>query len=184
MDKRIEKTRQKIYNAFAAALKEKDYEKMTVEDILERSGVSRSTFYTHFGKKEDVLHSISADIFEHVFSHSLTVERTHDFSKTSIFEYSHLLTHIFYHLHDEKEVITAILSSEGRDIFLNNMRAHVSPIMDRLIGDRIIRRADIPEKLMRAKICESFILCVKYWFDNACFESPEKIRDYFFAMNA
>ena len=59
MDKRVVKTRHLIYQAFATVLKEKGYSKMTVEDILQASGVSRSTFYTHFRTKEDVLSSIS-----------------------------------------------------------------------------------------------------------------------------
>ncbi len=183
MDKRVKKTRQQIYKAFAEVLKEKGYAKMTIEDILQASGVSRSTFYTHFKTKDDVLDSISANIFDHVFSHSLTVEETHDFSKSSIFDYSHLLTHIFYHLHDEKELITAILASSSRSAFLHDMRLHVMPIIDRLISDRLVKRIDVPEKLLRDKVCEDFILSVVYWFENSCAESPEKIKDYFFAMN-
>ena len=145
--------------------------------------VSRSTFYTHFKTKDDVLDSISANIFEHVFSHSLTVEETHDFSKSSIFDYSHLLTHIFYHLHDEKDLITAILASSSKNAFLHDMRLHVMPIIERLISDRLVKRIDVPEKLLKDKVCEDFILSVVYWFENSCAESPEKIKDYFFAMN-
>ena len=184
MDKRVVKTRHLIYKAFAEVLKEKGYSKMTVEDLLQASGVSRSTFYTHFRTKEDVLSSISDSIFHHVFSHSLTVEETHDFSKSNIFEYSHLLTHIFYHLHDEKELITAILSSNSKDAFLHDMRSHVMPIVDRLIADKVIKPLNVPEPLLRQKVCEDFVLSVVYWFENGCEESPERIKDYFFSMNA
>ena len=183
MDKRVKKTRHLIYTAFASVLKQKGYGKMTVEDILQESGVSRSTFYTHFKTKEDVLDSISANIFEHVFSPSLTVEETHDFSKSSIFEYSHLLTHIFYHLHDEKDLITAILASSSRDAFLHDMRLHVMPIVERLINDKLVKSIDVPADLLKNKVCEDFILTVIYWFENDCAESPEHIKDYFFAMN-
>ena len=183
MDKRIKRTHDAIYKAFAAVLKEKSYNKMTIEDILKESGVSRSTFYTHFKTKEDLLDSISKNIFDHVFSHSLTVEETHDFSKSSIFEYSHLLTHILYHLHDEKELITAILSSEGRDSFLYNMKENVMPIIERLINDELIKNDNIPTELLKNKVCEDFILCVVYWFSKNCKESPERIKDYFFSMN-
>ncbi|MBR4800576.1 MAG: TetR/AcrR family transcriptional regulator [Clostridia bacterium] len=183
MDKRVKKTRNLIYKAFATVLKQKGYGKLTVEDILQESGVSRSTFYSHFRTKEDVLNSISTNIFEHVFSHTLTVEETHDFSRSSIFDYSHLLTHIFYHLHDEEELITAILASSSRDAFLHDMRIHVMPIIDRLISERLVKRLDVPDSLLRQKVCEDFILSVVYWFENSCAESPERIKDYFFAMN-
>ena len=183
MDKRVKKTRDLIYKAFTQVLKKKGYAKITVEDILQESGVSRSTFYTHFRTKEDVLDSISANIFDHVFSHTLTVEETHDFSHSSIFDYSHLITHIFYHLHDEMELITAILASESRDAFLHDMRLHVMPIIERLINENFVRRIDVPAPLLKNKVCEDFILAVVYWFETKCADSPEKIKDYFFAMN-
>ena len=183
MDRRVAKTRDRIYSAFAEALNEKEYQKITVEDILSKSGISRSTFYAHFKTKEEVLDSISASIFDHVFSHSLTVEQTHDFSKSSIFEYSHLITHIFYHLHDEKQLITAILSSAGKDRFLGAMRQRVLPVIDRMLIEGVIKNPSLPEELLRAKVTEDFIIIIVYWFGNGCTESPEKIKDYFFKLN-
>ncbi len=96
MDKRIIKTRQAIYDGFAKALNNVSYDEMKIEDILKASNISRSTFYAHFKSKEEVLSSINENIFDHVFSHSLKEEATHDFSKSSIFDYNHLLTHILY----------------------------------------------------------------------------------------
>ena len=142
MDKRIQKTQHKIYTGFSSLLKKKSYNKITVEDMLKESNVSRSTFYMHFKTKEDVLNSISENIFSHVFSHALTVEQTHDFSHSDIFEYSHLITHILYHLHDEKELITAILASESIEPFLDHMRSNVMPIVDRLIKDNLVIRLE------------------------------------------
>lgn len=183
MDKRIQKTQHKIYLGFSSLLKKKSYNKITIEDMLKESNVSRSTFYMHFKTKEDVLHSISKNIFSHVFSHTLTVEQTHDFSHSDIFEYSHLITHILYHLHDEKELITAILSSESKELFLSEMRENVMVIVDRLVNDGILEKKQIPDELFKTKLCEDFVLCVIYWFKNDCKESPEKIKDYYFAMN-
>lgn len=34
---------------------EKDYRDITVQDLLDRSGIARSTFYAHFRDKEDLL---------------------------------------------------------------------------------------------------------------------------------
>ena len=183
MDKRIQKTQNKIYLGFSSLLKKKNYNKITVEDMLKESNISRSTFYLHFKTKEDVLNSISKNIFSHVFSHALTVEQTHDFSHSDIFEYSHLITHILYHLHDEKVLITAILSSESKELFLNQMRKNVMLVVDKLVLDGIMKNKQIPIDLFKAKLCEDFIICVLYWFEHDCYESPEKIKDYYFEMN-
>lgn len=182
MDKRILKTRYAIYDAFAKVLKEKPFSKITIEDILQQSKVSRSTFYSHFKTKEEVLSSISNHIFEHVFSHSLKEEKTHDFSKVNILDYSHLITHIFYHLHDEKELISAILSSESKDIFINNMKDVINPISNIIIKNNSIANNNLPMELSLNKVTELFVVVMDYWFKNNCLETPEKITTYFFEL--
>ena len=81
MDKRKEKTINTIYNAFANLMREKDYDDITIQDLLEEASISRSTFYSHYKTKDELLLSISNHIFEHVFSKTLQEEKTHDFQK-------------------------------------------------------------------------------------------------------
>ena len=181
MDKRILKTEKAVYEAFGNVLTRKSYYDITIEDILKESNVSRSTFYAHYKTKDELLHSITDHIFEHVFSHSLSEEATHDFSKSDIFDYSHLITHTLYHLLEEKELVKAILSNETKDIFLNAMRQKVNNISKLVVRDN--GEKDIPTELRVMKVTETFILCVNYWFKNNCEETPEKITQYFFKLN-
>ena len=54
-DRRIRRTHQLLRDAFVALLKEKRYEDVSVQDIIERADVARSTFYVHYLDKEDLL---------------------------------------------------------------------------------------------------------------------------------
>ncbi len=45
-------------------LREKRYDAITVQDLLDRAGIGRSTFYTHYFDKEDVLASVSEQMLE------------------------------------------------------------------------------------------------------------------------
>ena len=49
------KTQNKICKAMVALLKEMPYEKITVQEIVGKAKVSRSSFYNHFERKEDVI---------------------------------------------------------------------------------------------------------------------------------
>src|SRR5512140_1252602 len=53
-DRRSQRTRQLVNSAMMQLLSEKGYEAITVQDILERAGIGRSTFYSHYFDKEDV----------------------------------------------------------------------------------------------------------------------------------
>ena len=56
-DRRVARTRELVLDAFLGLMVERGYETMTVQDLLDRSGVGRATFYAHFKGKEDLLAS-------------------------------------------------------------------------------------------------------------------------------
>src|SRR5215469_17600853 len=57
-DRRSLRTRNLINSALLKLLFERRYETITVQDILDGADIGRSTFYTHYYDKEDVLASI------------------------------------------------------------------------------------------------------------------------------
>lgn len=54
-DRRILRTRGLLHEALTALVHEKGYDAVSVRDILERANVGRSTFYMHFGSKDELL---------------------------------------------------------------------------------------------------------------------------------
>jgi len=54
-DRRVQRTRDLLLDAFVALMIERGFEKLTVQHLLDRAGVGRATFYAHFRSKEDLL---------------------------------------------------------------------------------------------------------------------------------
>ncbi|MGB9521520.1 MAG: TetR/AcrR family transcriptional regulator, partial [Anaerolineales bacterium] len=54
-DPRVVRTRHLIEKAFEELLEEKGFQTLRVQDITERAGVNRATFYAHFTDKYDLL---------------------------------------------------------------------------------------------------------------------------------
>ena len=183
MDLRIKKTLARIYRGFGECLKEKDFAEISVEDILKKANVARSTFYAHFKTKDELLDSLLDNTFHHVFSHSLQQEETHDFSKESILDYKHLFTHILYHLRDEKELISIILNSSCKDRFLEELRRLVRPLVERSINEGAISNKGVPIELAYDASVNLFVTLVQYFFREDCKLAPEQATEYFFAMN-
>lgn len=184
MDKREEKTIEKIYGAFKDLILTEKYGDIAIQDIIEKAHISRSTFYAHFKKKEDVLASVCSSIFDHVFSSSLQKEKDHDFSSSSIFDYKHYLTHIFYHFEEEKNLINGILSSEGKDIFINDLRPHIAKLMKASVEAHQLGKKGLPEDLEIHQLTEAYIGMLSYWVKKGCVESPEIMTAYFEKMYA
>ena len=55
LDPRVKRTRQLLEQAFMDTLREKGFQTVTVQDITERAGVNRATFYAHFQDKYALL---------------------------------------------------------------------------------------------------------------------------------
>lgn len=55
LDRRVLRTRHRLKEAIGELINEGDYDALTVQDIADRADVGRSTFYTHFDSKEDLL---------------------------------------------------------------------------------------------------------------------------------
>ena len=55
VDRRVERTRRLLGDALVALIRERGYEALSVQDIIDRANVGRATFYAHFDNKEDLL---------------------------------------------------------------------------------------------------------------------------------
>src|SRR4051794_4639849 len=55
IDRRVGRTRQLLSEALLALIQEKGFDAVTVQDVIDRANVGRSTFYSHFVDKEDLL---------------------------------------------------------------------------------------------------------------------------------
>jgi len=54
-DRRVQRTRRLLHKALMSRVLEKKYESITVQEILDQADVGRSTFYTHFEDKDQLL---------------------------------------------------------------------------------------------------------------------------------
>jgi len=61
-DLRVRKTKKAIAEAFMAIISEKPIEEMTVNELCDRAGVRRTTFYKHYRDKLDYIAAFAKDL--------------------------------------------------------------------------------------------------------------------------
>ena len=54
VDRRVRRTQHALRHALMELVMEKGYDRVTVQDVIDRADVGRSTFYSHFRDKEDL----------------------------------------------------------------------------------------------------------------------------------
>jgi len=100
IDRRITKTRKAIYQAFLQLLNQKDYEAITVQEIIDLADVGRSTFYSHYESKELLLDELCQKLFHHLF------ERAQHLSPQDY------LAHIFQHFKKNQDHVVYPMVAE------------------------------------------------------------------------
>src|ERR1043166_356370 len=73
VDPRIRRTRDALGDALVALMQGRPFESLTVQDVLDRAGVGRSTFYVHYRDKNDLFLSDVEDFWEMI---STLIERS------------------------------------------------------------------------------------------------------------
>lgn len=63
LDRRMQRTRKAISDAFLGLLFSRRYGAIRTADVIEAAGIGRSTFYEHFRNKDDVLVAVIEPLF-------------------------------------------------------------------------------------------------------------------------
>ncbi|MCR4867788.1 MAG: TetR/AcrR family transcriptional regulator [Lachnospiraceae bacterium] len=174
MDRRQKKTRKAIYGAFTELLKKESYSKITVQQIIDLADIGRTTFYSHFETKDDLLNALCSDIFDHVFSDDLVKEKNHDFSQ--VHDIRSQITHMLYHLKEHMDYLPGILSGESEDIFMSYFKKHLEELFSKVI---VAPSGTAPIcYLINHTVCD-FAETVRWWTKNQSY-SPEDICSFFY----
>ena len=178
MDRRQQKTRNAIFQAFNHLLEEKQYSSITVQEILDEADIGRSTFYSHFETKDALLREMCTGIFDHIFSHELHSETSHDFS-SSDHGLREKITHLLYHLKDNKGNIQGLLSGESGELFMRYFRAYLGDMFEQYPE---CFRKDVPREFALNHLIGSFAEAVKWWIRNGMEMPAEELADYYMKL--
>ena len=182
MDRRQKKTRTAIFEAFTVLLAKKQYNKITIQEIIDEADVGRSTFYAHFETKEDLLQAFCAALFEHVIESAK--EQNHAHGRYSDEEApDSVFCHILQHLQKNDHNILNLLACESSEIFLKYFKACLDELVrGRLDGQNLCQLSCVPEEFIVNHISGSFVEMVQWWCQNGRKEAPEDLALYFQEM--
>lgn len=182
MDRRQQKTRKAILDAFGRLLSEKSFSQITVQHIIDEANIGRTTFYAHFDTKDALFEEMCVDLFNHVFSDSLQSEEMHDFSLGRK-DARKVIAHILHHLLESEKSIKGVLSGENGEIFFHYFKQYSDELIPKaLFGDADFRATGASEEFLAYHISTSFISTVQWWVRNKFDQSPETVADYYLSV--
>ena len=176
-DRRVRKTRHVLREALASLIAEKPYDSIVIKEILERANVGRSTFYTHFQDKDDLLVSSIHAMVESVQSVKLRksaiwYERILWFS-LPIFEYH------YRHRHDGHFG----MGDRGRAIQHSRLTQVLGEMIAGAVRSEFSSRREgaraVPADLIVRYVPSTFVLVLDWWLASKSPLPPKEIDQTF-----
>lgn len=159
-DRRVQRTKSSLHDALIGLAREKPYPSIAVKEILDRANVGRSTFYTHYRDKDDLLDSNIHDLLRSAMGERLpgrALERVVAFSLP-------LLTLIDEH----RRSAGPKMKREGRVIMHQRMQRVLTSLiaeeLARIVQGR--RKVPIPSDLIARHIASTFVLVLNWWVES------------------
>jgi AcrR family transcriptional regulator len=167
-DRRSQRTRHLLGEALVALIREKDYNTITVSDIIERANVGRSTFYAHYHDK-DALFVGELDRVIEILSHRIPNQEESPFFPS---------LGLFRHVGEEYQLYKALLWGSGIDLLIKHLQKSLSNRIEQGL-QKSGREFDIPFPILAGFIAGSFLTLLKWWLENKMIYSPEEMDRIF-----
>ena len=172
-DARVRRTRDALGDALVALMQEKPFDTITVQDVLDRAHVSRSTFYSHYSDKDDLLMS-DADEFFQALSMALS---QHGDKSDRVFP----VQEFFAHLSNVQPFFKALVKSGKYQENMELAREHFARGIERRLAELPRGQSIPPHELPAIAFAHAGALMslLMWWLDRGMRESPAEMDRLF-----
>lgn len=165
-DERIRRTHERLGSALVELIQEKPIDEVTVQEVLDRASVGRSTFYLHFRDKNDLLLS-QLEKFLEMMSTALSIRKEESLRVVPVAE-------MFEHIGSQKKIYRALADSGRLNDFFDLAQGYFA----RGIEHRLRESKRLPKLSQRELAARAFALAgsllslLRWWIDRGAKEPP------------
>ena len=136
-DRRIQRTRGLLRSAMVSLIREQGFEALTVQHIIDRANVGRSTFYAHFKSKEDLLTGSVEMMRSTLRGIQLRAASGSASPRERMFAFAHEL---FAHAEQHRDVFAAMLGKRSGTVFQHHLHRMLADLVREGLDSSVSRK--------------------------------------------
>jgi len=178
VDRRVQRTRQLLNDALILLIAEKGYESITVQNIIDRANLGRSTFYAHYRDKEDLLRGSMDELVHSIVWY---VEKAPKDKKQNQSLRILSTEPLFHHIHEQYQLYKAMVGGRGIDVIIKSIRTHLSSHIQEQIEVLLLegQPSSIPPNIISSYLAGTLLTMLTWWLDNKMPHSPERMDEMY-----
>ena len=187
VDRRSQRTRRMLTAALVELMFEKRFDAISVQDILDRADVGRSTFYGHFSSKEALLYSSLGDML-----HGLELHMAEEVDASKADEPPgasvNLLPSLglFRHVKEHQRLYRALFSSSSLEPMTQNLQQQLAQVVERNLRTSMagpsVRPPSVPLPILADFAAGAFLTLLRCWLEGNEAYTPEQMDAMFRQM--
>lgn len=180
-DRRVQRTHDLLHGALASLIHEKPYDAIVIKEILARANVGRSTFYTHFRDKDELLVRAIRDMMR---AGDSTLPATRSERAEWLLRFS---APVLEHIDGFRRAAPHSAHVRGQPVVHERLRQVLTQLiaedMQRAdVHDRRGKRDGVPLSFLAEHIASTFVLLLNWWVERGATLSAAEVNDVFRAV--
>lgn len=176
IDRRVRRTRDLLGDALVDLMHEKPFAAITVQQVIDRADVGRSTFYTHYRDKDDLFLSDVEDFFEGMAT--LLSRRGEASNRVAP------VREMFAHVAEARELYATLVASGKIHDVLELGQGHFARAIEQRLAE--LSPADaissMPRTAMAHALAGAMLSLLSWWIDHGMSASPAQMDDLYHKM--
>jgi AcrR family transcriptional regulator len=175
-DQRVRRTHERLGSALVALIQEKPIDDVTVQEVLDRASVGRSTFYLHFRDTDDLLLS-QLEKFLEGMSTALSLRKEKSHRVVPVAE-------LFAHIGSQKKLYRALADCGRLNDFFDLAQGYFARGIEQRLAESG-RLPKLPPGELGARACAlagGLLSLLRWWLDRGAKEPPRAMDELFHRM--
>jgi AcrR family transcriptional regulator len=171
-DRRSQRTQRTLHEALMALMQEKRYDDITVQDIIDRANVGRSTFYAHYQDKEDLMVSGLMHLMQILSGMVAQPSKTGDVRLLPTQE-------LFEHVRENHTLFRGVVRGRGLEIFFGKGQEYWSQKLTADLQARLPpgKQPAVPVPVLAQFLAGAFVTVLRWWLDGDMPYSPREMDE-------